>query len=260
MTSGKETIVEVKLSFSVSSASSIHRLAPEEDWQAAAAAALQDCQRLGAFVLRVGLLVWTDSVPDSRHRGKARSRAHLGEAVQEPYLLHYLVYRVNPLSQAPVQLLACPPPRLAWLRHCCVPRLSQRLCPAVTPPHIAAECNYKSTLMHMQASLAMHVYTTSVLFTHGPLVAAAAPNETTLFIVQCDSSGLTIRLIMSHWILMDACLYWYSPRNWCHFSELPWIPTLPAKWPNNNYDNNDSTMWRLSFKTTGRRMPAGVWE
>lgn len=50
---------------------------------------------------------------------------------------------------------------------------------------------------------------------------------------------------------MDACLYWYSPRNQCHFSGLPWIPTLPAKWPNNNNDNNDSAMWRLSFKTLG---------
>lgn len=50
---------------------------------------------------------------------------------------------------------------------------------------------------------------------------------------------------------MDACLYWYSPRNQCHFSGLPWIPTLPAKWPNDNNDNNDSAMWRLSFKTLG---------
>lgn len=31
------------------------------------------------------------------------------------------------------------------------------------------------------------------------------PNETTLFIVWCDSSGLTIRLIMSHWDI-DGCL------------------------------------------------------
>lgn len=43
------------------------------------------------------------------------------------------------------------------------------------------------------------------LFLYGLVAAAVVPNETTLFIVWRDSSGLTIRLIMSHWDI-DGCL------------------------------------------------------
>lgn len=43
------------------------------------------------------------------------------------------------------------------------------------------------------------------LFIREQVVAAVVPNETALFIVQCNSSGLTIRLIMSHWDF-DGCL------------------------------------------------------
>lgn len=64
----------------------------------------------------------------------------------------------------------------------------------------------KHTLVRMQASLTMCGHTTFVdLFIRGLVAAAVVPNETTLFIVWCDSSGLTIRLIMSHWDI-DGCL------------------------------------------------------
>lgn len=146
----------------------------------------------------VGLRLWTHGVTDSRHGGRACSRAHLCEGVQEPYLLHhYLLYWVNPLSQAPVQLLTCLP---LWLCHRCMPRRSPTPSPCRwTPPQ-------KHTLMHMWALLTTCGHTTSVeLFICELVVASLVPNETALFIVQCDSSGLTIRLIMSHWDI-DGCL------------------------------------------------------
>lgn len=73
---------------------------------------------------------------------------------------------------------------------------------------LAALVPQKHTLVHMQAFLVtMQGHATSAsaphtpdLFTHGPV-----SNETTLFIVWRDSSGLTIRLIMSHWDI-DGCL------------------------------------------------------
>ena len=62
------------------------------------------------------LQVWTrNGDRDSRHGGRACSRAHLCVGVREPYLLQYLVYWVNPCSQAPMQLpgpaARLPPPR-----------------------------------------------------------------------------------------------------------------------------------------------------
>lgn len=62
------------------------------------------------------------------------------------------------------------------------------------------------TLVHMQALVTVQGHPPTLdLFRHGAVAAAMVPNETTLFIVRCDSGGLTIRLIMSRWDI-DGCL------------------------------------------------------
>lgn len=59
MTTGKEAMFEVNLSFSVSSASSIHRLATEEYRQAAATAVLQDLRLCVCMCVRLAVSVNT---------------------------------------------------------------------------------------------------------------------------------------------------------------------------------------------------------